>query len=58
MNGNIRSTITDCKQCNELYSQAWTDQDPCPRCKPLACDPVKLELSRYVSRAVWNKYPR
>lgn len=58
MNGNIRNTITNCQRCNELFSQTWTNQELCPRCKPLACDPAKLELSRYMSKSVWSRYPR
>jgi predicted Rdx family selenoprotein len=58
MKGNIRNTITNCKQCNELYSRTWTDQELCPQCKPLSCDRMRLELAMYMSKLVWCRYPR
>ena len=58
MNGSYWNTIINCKQCNELFAQIWTDQELCPECKPLIFDPMKLELARHMSESVWNRYPR
>jgi hypothetical protein len=55
MNGNYRSHIINSKQRNALFF-------PIPNegisYKQLVCDPMTMELARYMSKQVWCRYPR